>query len=118
MKAVIALAAATALWAAVASAAPIEPATTTICLDVGGRVRPATCHYQTASRLDKREDICQCLKGGQEVKVDVCPTGVKPPAESAAYERERYAAIQHGSLSGQSWRGRPICVSPHEYSGG
>jgi hypothetical protein len=116
MKAVIALAAATALSAAVASAAPIEPKTTTICLDVSGRTRPATCHYQSASRLDKREDICQCMKGGQEVKVDVCPSGVRPPSESAAYERERYALVQHGSLVGQSWHGRPVCVSPHEGS--
>lgn len=118
MKAAIALAAATALSAAVASAAPIEPATTTICLDVAGRVRPVTCHYQSASRLDKREDICQCLKGGQEVKVDVCPSGVQPPAESAAYERGRYSVVQHGSLVGQSWRGQPICVAPHEGTSG
>jgi hypothetical protein len=117
MKAVIALAAAMAL-AGAAAARPIEHPTTTVCLDVGGRVRPATCQYQSASRLDKREDICQCLHGGQPIIVDVCPAGVRPPPESAAYERERYAAIQKGSLSGQSWRGRPICVSPHEYVGG
>jgi hypothetical protein len=47
------------------------------------------------------------------VTVDVCPPGVAPPPESAAYLRERYAAVAHGSLVGASWRGRPICVAPH-----
>jgi hypothetical protein len=113
MKATIALAAAAALLGGAAAAQPTGPNTTTICLDVAGHQRPATCHYGSASRLDHREDICQCLKGGQPITVALCPAGVTPPGESAAYEHERYAAVQHGSLVGANWRGRPICVAPH-----
>jgi hypothetical protein len=118
MKAFIALAAAAALCGGAASAQKILPKTTTICLDVGGHVRPVRCRYMSASRIDKREDICQCLSGGQPIIVDVCPDGVNPPAESAAYERDRYAAIQKGSLVGQNWQGRPICVAPHQNTSG
>jgi hypothetical protein len=113
MKATILLAAAAALTAGVAFAQPPGPGTTTICLDVAGKQLPVTCHTLSASRLDRAEDICQCFHGGQPVKVDLCAKGVNPPGESAAYERDRYALVQHGSLTGQSWRGRPICVAPH-----
>jgi hypothetical protein len=114
MKAIIALAAAAALLGGTAFAQPGDNGpggATTICLDVAGHQRPVTCHSGEASRIHQQEDICQCLKGGQEIKVSVCPSGVKPPTESAAYERERYAAVQHGSLVGANLRGRPICVA-------
>ena len=116
MKTMIVLAAAAALAGGAALAQPPAGApTTTICLDVAGRQLPVTCHSMSASRINRAEDICQCFKGGQPVKVDLCPAGVNPPAESAAYERERYALVQHGSLVGQTWRGRPVCVAPHRY---
>ena len=118
MKATIVLAAAAALLGGAAAGQPQGPGQTTICLDVAGRQIPVTCRMGEASRIVQREDICQCLTGGQPVTVAVCPSGVRPPAESAAYEKERYAAVQHGSLIGANWRGAPICVAPHGVAGG
>lgn len=107
----IALGAAAALVAGAAGAqSPTDPSVTTACIDVSGRALPATCRLQ-ASRLNQREDICQCLRGGQQVTVSVCPAGVSPPAESAAYERARLKAISKGSLVGATWRGAPMCVA-------
>jgi len=112
LRTIVILGAAAALLSGPAVAQSVfNPAVTTICLDVGGQTRPVTCRGQ-ASRVDPREDICQCLKGGQPVTVSVCPAGVRPPAESAAFERERYAQVRHGSLVGATARGKPICVSP------
>ncbi|MDE2487161.1 MAG: hypothetical protein KGO51_07160 [Alphaproteobacteria bacterium] len=113
MKATILVATAAFLAGGAALAQPATPRTTTICLDVGGRQQPVTCYSQSASRLDRSEDICQCFHSGRPVTVDVCPEGVNPPAESAVYERERYALVQDGSLVGKTWRGRPVCVAPH-----
>ena len=93
------------------SLADNPPKTTTICLDVAGKQLPAHCRGQ-ASRLDAREDICLCPAGADRVTTPVCPQGVRAPAESAAYERARLAAVQHGSLVGQSYNGQPMCVAP------
>jgi hypothetical protein len=89
-----------------------DPSVTTICLDPAGRTIPVTCRSQNASRINQREDICQCLRGGDQVTVSICPSGVTPPAESAALEKARRQAVVKGSLVGASWRGRPICVAP------
>ncbi len=93
------------------SLADNPPKVTTICLDVAGRTLPATCHAP-GSRLDAREDICLCPVGGEQVTAPVCPKGVRAPAESAAYEKARRAAVSHGSLVGASYRGQPMCVAP------
>jgi hypothetical protein len=92
------------------SLADNPPKTTTVCLDVAGKSLPARCHGQ-ASRLDAREDICLCPAGGDRVTIPVCPAGVKAPAESAAYERARLAAVSKGSLAGASYQGQPMCVA-------
>src|SRR4051794_28385844 len=92
------------------------PKSTTICLDAGGHQAPVQCRAQ-ASRLDAREDICICPAATQQVKVAVCEPGMKPSAESAAYERERLAAVSHGSVVGASWRGQPMCVAPRNHGG-
>lgn len=86
------------------------PKTTTVCLDVGGKNLPATCKVP-GSRLDAREDICLCPAGGERVTISVCPTGVHAPAESAAYEKARHAAVQRGSLVGATYQGKPMCVA-------
>jgi len=105
--------------AALAGAVRAQPeATTTICLNPGGQARPVTCRSHDASRINQQDDICQCLHGGQEVTVAICPAGVKAPPESAAFERARYAAVSKGSLVGASWQGRPICVAPRNRLGG
>jgi hypothetical protein len=120
-NAVIALAAAVSLGAGGALAQPVgenPPTTTILCLDVSGRILPATCRVP-ASRLDQREDICTCPMGGERVTTPICPAGVRPPAESAAYERARHAAITRGSLVGATYEGMPMCVAPRNaLSGG
>ena len=83
--------------------------TTDICLDVSGRTIPVTCRAP-ASRLDNRYDICTCPMGGQQVTAAVCPAGVRPPAESAAFARARHAAIARGSIVGATFEGAPMCV--------
>jgi len=93
------------------SLADNPPKTTTICLDVAGKSLPARCKVQ-ASRIDAREDICLCPAGGDRVTAPVCPAGVRAPADSAAYERARLAAVNHGSLVGAMYNGQPMCVAP------
>lgn len=95
----------------------VDPTVTTACIDVAGRSLPVTCRVQ-AGRLNAREDICQCLNGGRQVTVSVCPAGVKPPTESAAYERARLAAIKKDSLVGATWQGQPMCVAPRNPAAG
>jgi len=99
--------------AAAQPAAENPPSTAVICVDVSGRTLPVTCHAQ-ASRTDQRYDICQCFAGGQPVTVSVCPAGVSPPGESAAYERARRDAIRGGSIVGATFQGRPMCVAPRQ----
>ncbi|WP_372784217.1 hypothetical protein [Phenylobacterium sp.] len=112
MKSFIFLAAAAfSLSAGLASAQSLAdnpPKTTIICLDVAGRSLPANCRGQ-ASRLDAREDICLCPGASERITVSVCPAGVHPPAESAAFERYRGKAATKGSLVGATYEGQPIC---------
>lgn len=85
------------------------PTQTVICLDVGGQSLPAVCQVPS-SRLDKREDICVCPVG-MRVDAPICPEGLKPPAETRAYEKARKAAARDGSLIGDLYRGQPMCVA-------
>jgi hypothetical protein len=87
-----------------------RPATRTICIDLGGQSRPAVCTYP-ASRLDDREDFCRC-GDAQRVEAPVCGAGDRPQAETRAFERARKAAAKDGSLVGDLYADRPMCVSP------
>jgi hypothetical protein len=89
---------------------PLNPATRTICLDLGGETRPAVC-TAPASRLDGREDICLCT-GAQRVEAPVCGPGERPQAENRAFEKARKAAAKDGSLVGDLYADRPMCVAP------
>ena len=114
MKLSILLAAAAATFSAgLASADALDRTSTTICLDSGGRQAPVRCHQQQASRLNREADICICPAATQQVKAPLCPAGVKPPAESAAYEQARLKAVSNGSLVGAQWQGQAMCVAPH-----
>lgn len=107
---------AAALLAGTASAQPLgqtPPQSTVICLDVSGRLLPKTCRVP-ASRLDASEDICICPRDAERVSVPICPSGVRAPAESAAYEKARRAAVRDGSLIGATWEGRPMCMAARE----
>jgi hypothetical protein len=101
------------LSAGLALADGTDRTTTTICLDSGGHQAAVRCTQRTASRLDRQADICTCPAASQQVTAPLCPAGVKPPAESAAYEQARLKAVSHGSLAGATWQGQPMCVAPH-----
>jgi hypothetical protein len=87
------------------------PTVTSLCLDVGGGILPVTC-TAPGSRLDQREDICLCLRGGLLVDVPVCQPGERPPAESRAYENARRDAARDGTLIGDTYEGQRMCVRP------
>ena len=96
--------------AAEPGSSPTSPATRTICLDVDGQSRPAVCQ-SPASRLDGRDDICLCTSA-QRVEAPVCGSGERPQAENRAFELARKAAARDGSLVGDAYAGRPMCVAP------
>lgn len=98
------------LAASPALAQSTDGKTTILCLDVSGKSLPPTCRGP-ASRLDPHEDICLCPMGGQQVTTPVCPRGVKPPAESAAYEKVRLKAVSKGRLVGAMYKGKPMCAA-------
>jgi len=85
--------------------------TRTVCLDPAGKNLPAHCKMGEASRIESHEDICLCPAGAERVEAPVCPSGVREPAESAAYERARRAAVKNGSLVGATFNGQPMCVA-------
>ena len=88
------------------------PTETVICLDVNGQTLPVTCTVPS-SRLDQREDMCMCREGTR-TPVSVCPPGVKAPAESRAFERARREAGRDGTLVGDMFEGRPMCMAPRD----
>jgi hypothetical protein len=96
--------------AAAQSLSANPPTETVVCLDVNGQSLPAVCKVP-GSRLDKREDICIC-RVGMRVTAPVCAAGVKPPAENVAFERARKTAARDGSLIGDLYEGKPMCVEP------
>jgi hypothetical protein len=89
-----------------------NPKTRTVCIDPAGKNLPANCKSSQASRLESHPDICLCPGGAERVEAPVCPPGVRAPAESAAFERARRAAVKDGSLVGATYNGKPICVAP------
>ena len=90
-----------------------DRSTTTICLDSGGRQLAPRCKSQNASRITHDEDICICPAATRQVKASICPPGVNPPGESAAYEQARLSAVSNGSLVNANFKGQPMCVNPH-----
>ena len=108
------LAAILVLAAGAAPAQPINenpPSKTIQCIEVGGQEIPAVCRVP-GSRLDPREIICTCPAGGQRVEVAVCAKGERQPPEGRALNRVRREAVRDGSLLGDTFKGRPICVKP------
>lgn len=102
-----------ALATAAQAQAPLNqnpPRQTEICLDVNGDILPVVCQAP-ASRLDKREDICMCPQGVR-TEVAVCGPGESPPADTKALNAIRRDASRDGSLMGDLFEGKPICVAP------
>lgn len=85
---------------------------TTICLDVGGASRPAVCRI-SGGRLDPQEEICLCPEG-QRVQAPVCGPGETPPVENRDLEIARRKAAADGSLVGDLYAGKPMCVAPRK----
>jgi hypothetical protein len=103
-----------ALLAGAAGAPPrssmTDPDTRSICVDVGGQTLPIACTGQ-ASRLDRGEDICRC-PAGRMVDAPVCRGAERPPADNLAYDKARRDAARDGTLVGDLYGGRPMCVEP------
>jgi hypothetical protein len=85
----------------------------TLCLDTLGINHPPTCKTMSATRLESKPDICLCLGNWVTVKVPWCAKGQHPPAESADYERARYAyaSKNHLSLFGFAYKDQPACIN-------
>lgn len=101
-------AAATLLAGQALAQTPATPATTSVCLDVNGSLLPVVCNVQ-GSRLDKRDTICHCPEGSR-VDASVCAPGERPPVDNLALSRARKLAGKDGSLVGDSFEGRRMCV--------
>lgn len=108
LVALMALAGSAGLASAQAPLSQNPPTQTVICLDVSGATLPVSCRAP-ASRLDKREDICMC-HAGMRTDVSICAPGVRPPPENVALNRARREAGRDGSLIGDLFEGRPMCV--------
>ena len=115
MKLTILTAAMMTIACGAASAQPAggaAPRTTVICLDVAGGRLPAVCKVP-GSLIDKSEYLCRCGGEGMPTDVEICPAGVKEPAESLELDRARSAAVRtnHFSLVGVGYKGQPMCVA-------
>ena len=94
----------------------VAPGTTIQCLDVSGAEIPPLCDVP-ASRLDKSEYICTCPAGGQRIDVPICAPGEKRPAENVALYRVRREAMRDGTLVGDLFQGKPICMAERDLLG-
>jgi hypothetical protein len=63
------------------------------------------------TRLDARLEVCECLTG-RRTDAPVCAADETPPAETQALNGFRRKAGQDGSLVGDRFRDRPLCVIP------
>lgn len=106
----VALAALLTTAAGAPGSSPLSPSTRIICVDVGGQTKPVVC-TASASRIDGRDDTCLC-EIGQRVEAPVCGPDERPQAETRAFERARGDASRDGSLVGDLFDERPMCVAP------
>ena len=106
------------LGGAAAAQSLSDPTVTTLCLTPTGTLIPPVCHSGSPSRIEQQRDICQCINGGEQVTASFCPKGVAPPPESLAVAKARRSAVNHGSLVGASFEGRPLCVARRDQTGG
>ena len=88
----------------------VAPGTTIQCIRVDGTEAPPLCDVP-GSRLDKSEYICTC-RDGQRIDVPICAKGEKRPPEGVALYRVRRELSRDGSLVGDRFEGRPICLDP------
>lgn len=115
MRTLLISAAALLAFGAVANASPHDGSAThptkgIMCLDVGGEARPPVCRG-SSSRIDQGYDICLC-ENARRVEAPVCGRGERPITENRAYELARKEAARDGSLVGDRYQGRRMCVRP------
>jgi hypothetical protein len=80
------------------------------CLDVNGRKKGPVC--RRGDVMTPMSDICQCPMSTDRVIAPICAPGEKPPPESADLMVARRKAAEDGSLIGDTFHGKPICVLP------
>lgn len=81
---------------------------TYVCLSNGQRVG-VVC---SRSGMSGEDGMCVCPGDSAKVKASWCADGERPPAESPALDRARKAAARDGSLIGDTFEGRRMCVKP------
>ena len=91
-----------------AAAPPREAAT--LCLDGLGSTHPPVCTKMSATRQPSAPDICICTGPYRTVKAPWCAPGEKPPTDTAAFEHARAKAAEDGSLFGDLYQGKRMCV--------
>jgi len=91
------------------SAAP-PPDAATLCLDGLGTTHPAVCTKMSATRQPTPPDICICPGPYRTVKAPWCAPGEIPPVDDAAFDHARAKAAEDGSLFGDTYQGKRMCV--------
>ena len=84
----------------------------TACIDVSGSQEVVKCVRHGWSHFSTDEGFCSCPVPSREVKATPCARGESPPPEDAEYRAALRAASQDGSLVGDTYHGKPICVAP------
>ena len=82
----------------------------TLCLDGSGENHAPVCHSHSASRFASAPDICQCHGPWRQVEAPYCAAGERAPNDTAAFEQARAKAAEDGSLFGDTYQGKPMCV--------
>ncbi len=83
------------------------------CVDVSGHMEPAFCTLQPPSKNSM--GFCQCPSVAQKIDAPLCLGGEKQPMETAEYRQAVLAAIRgDGSLVGDTYNGKPMCVPPRQ----
>jgi hypothetical protein len=67
--------------------------------------------YGRDRRLDARREVCECPTG-RRTEAPLCAAGEKPPPETRALSAFRREAAADGSLAGDRFQDRPLCVIP------
>jgi hypothetical protein len=88
----------------------VAPGTTIQCIRVDGTEAPPLCDVP-GSKIDKSEYLCTC-RDGQRIAVPICGPGERRPPESVALHKVRRELSRDGSLVGDRFEGRPICLDP------
>jgi hypothetical protein len=84
----------------------------TACIDPSGSQDVVNCVKHGWSLFSKDEGFCTCPTAAREVKATPCAPGERPPAEDAEYRETLKSASADGSLVGDTFHGKAICVAP------